>query len=152
MVEQLLACADNASTILTIAHAINLLLRPSSTVTDYRTTAQVYGLKRLVKGLASGRQGARQGYALALTTLMTELPTLPAAVVLDMLDEHLEVSGQAKASFLIFHHLHLESLEPMWANRLPISKQSSLGKLLNTLILSAHFWPQTWHMSSQLPC
>lgn len=123
MVGQLLAHSDHSSTIFNIAHTIDLWLGPSSTATDYRTTAQVYGLKRLVKGLASGRQGARQGYALALTTLMTELPTLPAAIVLDLLDEHLEVSGQAKASFSLFHCLHLEFLGPMWANRLPISKQ-----------------------------
>ena len=78
---------------------------PQITAIDCRTTSQVYGLKRLVKGLASGRQGARQGYALALTTLMTDLPTLPAAVVLDMLDEHLEVSGQAKASFSMYQFI-----------------------------------------------
>ena len=31
---------------------------------------QAYGLKRLVKGLGSGRQGARQGFALALALVL----------------------------------------------------------------------------------
>lgn len=68
---------------------------------------QVYGLKRLVRGLASGRQGARQGYALALTTLMSEVSTLPVTMVLDMLDKTLEVSGQAKARFSPYFTLTL---------------------------------------------
>ena len=59
-------------------------------------------MKRLVGGLASGRQGARQGYSLALTLLLTQLPALPAAYILDTLDKALEVSGQAKASFQNF--------------------------------------------------
>ena len=59
---------------------------------------QVYGLKRLVKGLASGRQGARQGYALALSKLLSEVPALPASEVLSSMASELQVSGQAKVS------------------------------------------------------
>lgn len=35
-----------------------------------------YSLKRLCKGLASSRKAARQGFALALTTLLQEIPSL----------------------------------------------------------------------------
>ncbi len=59
---------------------------------------QVYGLKRLVRGLASGRQGARQGYALALSKLLADVPALPISEVLAVMASELEVSGQAKAS------------------------------------------------------
>ena len=34
----------------------------------------VYALKRLARGLGSGRSGARQGFALALTAAFTEIP------------------------------------------------------------------------------
>ena len=58
--------------------------------------AQVYGLKRLVRGLGSGRQGARQGYALALGKLLSELPAVPSSQVLAIMASELDVSGQAK--------------------------------------------------------
>ena len=63
---------------------------------------QVYGLKRLVRGLASGRQGARQGCALALTHLLPAVPRLPITQVLAVMASELEVSGQAKVRL----HLH----------------------------------------------
>ena len=65
----------------------------------------MYGLKRLVRGLASGRQGARQGYALALTKLLADIPALPVSEVLSVMTSELEVSGQAKVSPEM-HHSH----------------------------------------------
>ena len=58
----------------------------------------MYGLKRLVRGLGSGRQGARQGYALALGKLLSDVPelTLPVDQVLKVISSELDVSGQAK--------------------------------------------------------
>lgn len=64
---------------------------------------QVYGLKRLVRGLASGRQGARQGYALALSKLLGDIPALSITEVLATMASELEVSGQAKVSFKLHH-------------------------------------------------
>ncbi|DBB02081.1 TPA: DNA-directed DNA polymerase [Trebouxia sp. C0004] len=58
----------------------------------------MYGLKRLVRGLASGRQGARQGYALALSNLLADIPALSITEVLATMASELEVSGQAKGS------------------------------------------------------
>ena len=57
---------------------------------------QVYGLKRLVRGLGSGRQGARQGYALALGKLLSDVSALPMSQVLKVMSSELDVSGQAK--------------------------------------------------------
>ncbi len=63
----------------------------------------MYGLKRLVRGLASGRQGARQGNALALSKLLADIPTLSITEVLATMASELEVSGQAKVSFKLHH-------------------------------------------------
>ena len=57
---------------------------------------QAYVLKRLVRGLASARQGARQGYALALSKLLSDMPALSAKQVLATMAAELQVSGQAK--------------------------------------------------------
>ncbi len=54
--------------------------------------AQAYVLKRLVRGLGSGRQGARQGFALALTALLGARPSLSPASVLELMDQHLPFS------------------------------------------------------------
>lgn len=56
----------------------------------------MYGLKRLVRGLGSGRQGARQGYALALGKLLSDVPALPISQVLKVMSSELDVSGHAK--------------------------------------------------------
>eukprot|EP00208_Stichococcus_sp_RCC1054_P001680 CAMPEP_0206145532 /NCGR_PEP_ID=MMETSP1473-20131121/27659_1 /ASSEMBLY_ACC=CAM_ASM_001109 /TAXON_ID=1461547 /ORGANISM="Stichococcus sp, Strain RCC1054" /LENGTH=263 /DNA_ID=CAMNT_0053541779 /DNA_START=17 /DNA_END=805 /DNA_ORIENTATION=+ len=58
----------------------------------------IYTLKRLVRGLASGRQGARQGFALAVTTIVEHAPAVSAAVVLDLLQSNLPVSASMKGS------------------------------------------------------
>ena len=60
---------------------------------------QVYGLKRLVRGLGSGRQGARQGNALALGKLLSAVPSLPVSQVLAVMSLELNTSGQAKVRF-----------------------------------------------------
>jgi len=75
-----------------------------------------YGLRRLARGLASGRAGARQGFAVALAAVLAAAaaagpppapaspaaPARPLAVdargVLALLDASLEVTGSMKAS------------------------------------------------------
>ncbi|KAJ1729797.1 DNA-directed DNA polymerase [Coemansia biformis] len=44
-----------------------------------------YGVRRLVKGLASPRDGARQGYSMALAELLARVPCISAKLVLDLL-------------------------------------------------------------------
>ncbi|KAK9825628.1 hypothetical protein WJX81_000686 [Elliptochloris bilobata] len=55
-----------------------------------------YALKRLARGLASGRGAARQGFALALTGALAALPAVPVAPVLDLLDAALEAPNSMK--------------------------------------------------------
>ena len=57
---------------------------------------QVYALERLMRGLGSGRQGARQGFALALTVLLREVPAIPTPWTLASLTTHLKVSSSMK--------------------------------------------------------
>ena len=61
---------------------------------------QAYALKRLARGLASGRGAARQGFALALTGALAALPAVPVAPVLDLLDAALDAPNSMKARAL----------------------------------------------------
>ena len=67
---------------------------------------QEYVLKRLVRGLSSARQGARQGYALALTHLLSHIPALTPEAVLAAMASELQVSSQAKVIITLSAHLH----------------------------------------------
>ncbi len=49
-----------------------------------------YALKRLVRGLASSRESARQGFATCLCELLV-LPEMDLSVALDILDENTKV-------------------------------------------------------------
>ena len=63
---------------------------------------QLYSLKRLVRGLGSGRQAARQGFALALTLLLTKMESLSSEGVMALLDLYLQASASMKVPFLGF--------------------------------------------------
>lgn len=56
-----------------------------------------YSLKRLVRGLSSSRQGARQGYAVALGELLRRFPSIHLDSVLELIEEYLKVSASAKS-------------------------------------------------------
>ena len=49
-------------------------------------------LKRLMRGLGSGRQGARQGFALALAALLGAQPGVSPMSIMDLMDQHLPFS------------------------------------------------------------
>ena len=55
----------------------------------------VYALKRLARGLGSGRSGARQGFALALTAAFTEIPLVSLPDGLKLLKSSLEPITQS---------------------------------------------------------
>ncbi|KAG5456631.1 MAG: hypothetical protein BJ554DRAFT_3577 [Olpidium bornovanus] len=55
-----------------------------------------YALKRLLRGLPSSRDGARQGFALALTEVLAFLDFLDVSTVLDLIAQHTEVSSGLK--------------------------------------------------------
>ena len=54
-----------------------------------------YSVKRLVKGLASSRKGARQGFATVLTEVLSKFVSLSPERVLKLSGENLEVTGSA---------------------------------------------------------
>lgn len=57
----------------------------------------VYAVRRLCRGLASSRQGARQGFALALSSLLRRLDCVGTGQVLAVLDDVLEPAGKVGA-------------------------------------------------------
>lgn len=57
-----------------------------------------YCVKRLVKGLASSRKGARHGFATVLTEILSKFRCLTPEVVLGLIAKHLEIIGNAKAA------------------------------------------------------
>ena len=54
-------------------------------------------MTRLVKGLASSRKGARQGFATVLTEVLSEFGSLSPERVLKLIAQNLEVTGSSKA-------------------------------------------------------
>ena len=58
----------------------------------------VYAVKRLCRGLASSRQGARQGFALALAGLLQSTHCISPAEMIALLASVLEPSSSAKGS------------------------------------------------------
>ncbi|KAJ7365956.1 Myb-binding protein 1A [Desmophyllum pertusum] len=56
-----------------------------------------YSVTRLVKGLASSRKGARQGFATVLTEVLSEFGSLSPERVLKLIAQNLEVTGSSKA-------------------------------------------------------
>lgn len=103
-----------------------------------------YSVKRLVKGLASSRKGARQGFATVLTEVLSKFTSLSPERVLKLIGENLEVSGSAisteeKDRYIgqIFgmvsvlrsqcDHGKISTLDPNWLGLL-ISKVIELSK------------------------
>ena len=61
-----------------------------------------------MRGLASSRQAARQGFALSLTMLLSSIDAVSAQAALDLIQAHLQSSKSQKASpysALLFLHL-----------------------------------------------
>lgn len=60
---------------------------------------QTYSLRRLARGLSSGRQGARQGFATALTMLISSCgPCLDAAGVMTLIEVVLDGANKGGVS------------------------------------------------------
>ncbi|KAJ1832307.1 DNA-directed DNA polymerase, partial [Coemansia sp. RSA 2703] len=55
-----------------------------------------YALGRLIKGLASPRDGARQGFSMALAELLARIPCISVKLVLSMLWRHTEATNSMK--------------------------------------------------------
>ena len=66
----------------------------------------VYALRRLCRGLGSSRQGARQGFALALAALLAQLEQLDTRDAQAVMDEVLEPVGKVKGGGCLAHAWH----------------------------------------------
>ncbi|KAI9246187.1 DNA polymerase phi-domain-containing protein [Sporodiniella umbellata] len=55
-----------------------------------------YAVRRLIRGLSSSRQGARQGFSLALTELLAVVDLISVGLVLDLLFKWTEITGSMK--------------------------------------------------------
>lgn len=53
-------------------------------------------MRRLCKGLESANQGARQGFALSLATVVRSMPCVGTSALLEFLDAVLDVPSTAK--------------------------------------------------------
>ena len=63
---------------------------------------QGYALKRLVRGLGSGHDAARQGFSLALAAALVRVPEIESLPALDMLEAALEVSKSTRLAHVAF--------------------------------------------------
>eukprot|EP00698_Gefionella_okellyi_P019633 TRINITY_DN6047_c0_g1_i1.p1 TRINITY_DN6047_c0_g1~~TRINITY_DN6047_c0_g1_i1.p1 ORF type:complete len:1253 (-),score=340.59 TRINITY_DN6047_c0_g1_i1:55-3789(-) len=88
-----LAASDES---LRLTAASRLLAILSTKTGDDQKQTLDYSLKRLVRGLASSRDGARQGFALALTELLVAVPSIPISSVSSLITEHLQVQANMK--------------------------------------------------------
>ena len=57
----------------------------------------VYAVKRLIRGLASSRDGARQGFSTALAELMRCVPAVTPAEIMKLVDKYINVTNSAKS-------------------------------------------------------
>ncbi|KAJ8325707.1 DNA-directed DNA polymerase [Batrachochytrium dendrobatidis] len=65
----------------------------SSDLNSCYATDVTYGLRRLLRGLSSSRDAARQGFSVALTELLSSLPMLEVSTVLKMLHDCTQENG-----------------------------------------------------------
>lgn len=89
-------------------NAANLLVvHIKNSLKNKQPSDSEYALKRLVRGLASSRESARQGFATCLCELLV-LPEMDLSVALDILDENTKVIRHTTPLFsciilILFH-------------------------------------------------
>ncbi|KAI3654067.1 hypothetical protein MP228_000786 [Amoeboaphelidium protococcarum] len=78
-----------------VEQVVKLQQQQSMTVDNSSTVhADVeYASTRLVKGLASDRHGARQGYTVALTSILKQVTAIPISHALELCNQHLATSA-----------------------------------------------------------
>jgi DNA polymerase phi len=68
-----------------------------------------YALKRLTRGLASSRAGARQGFALALTEILAHMPVVQTEDVLAIVADQVKLSSKANKQVGRGHTIYIFS-------------------------------------------
>lgn len=69
-----------------------------------------YALKRLTRGLASSRAGARQGFALALTEILAHMPVVQTEDVLAIVADQVKLSAKANKQVGTRHNTHTPAI------------------------------------------
>ncbi|XP_072164198.1 myb-binding protein 1A-like protein [Diadema setosum] len=74
---------------------LEILISKQNESSEKRYCSEVsYSLKRLIRGLASSRKGARQGYAVALTELLSKVKDVDLSDVFKLVQQELQISGK----------------------------------------------------------
>lgn len=107
-------------------------------------SVQAYVIRRLVRGLGSGRDGARQGFSLALTLLLESVPGLGAREALLLLDAFLEQphsknNGAEARDYLLGRMFGAGAIVRSGVSATPADK-AELLQLLLTVSADKHFF------------
>lgn len=77
----------------TLASGLPALADSEETLDQLCASDVSYAVRRLLRGLPSSRQGARQGFSLALTELLSVMECITTKLVLDLLCQYTERAG-----------------------------------------------------------
>ncbi|XP_072048043.1 myb-binding protein 1A-like protein isoform X2 [Amphiura filiformis] len=92
-----------------------------------------YTLQRLVKGLASGRKGARLGYVTVLAELLEKVPRISLDEILTLVQDHLVVKGKKEERDSIFGQV-FAYLAIIQSGRLQRSDEKYTVELIQSLL------------------
>ena len=84
---------------------------PSSTLLLTPAMLQTYAVKRLVAGLESSRQAARQGFALGLALVLEQTTAASAEQIVESIEANLDISNSRSVSSRAMHKLDGEHPE-----------------------------------------
>ncbi|KAL7715322.1 Uncharacterized protein QTN25_007245 [Entamoeba marina] len=85
---------------------INILTKAESSVTDGHSEMMIYALDRLVKGISSSQDCARQGYMLCLIHLLKTFPTVDTTTIMETAKATLvSVGGRQQNRDILFGRL-----------------------------------------------
>ena len=105
-------------------------------IDELNTSEVSYAIRRLVRGLASPRENARIGFAVALSELLSHLSTVSAHDILALLWKHSVVRGNLSGQEVRdLHFARLFGVYALTRSRLLYSKRSSLVTFKRTFLV-----------------
>nr|XP_002731208.1 PREDICTED: myb-binding protein 1A-like protein-like [Saccoglossus kowalevskii] len=115
--------------------------RKNETQNDDYCKELSYTLSRLVKGLASSRKGARQGYAMALSEILQSNSEVKVEDILDLIEEHLEIKGRKQDERCCAFGQLFAFLAIVQSGRVFQAPDQYLEKLITELYRLSHIKP-----------
>mgnify|MGYP002757310264 FL=1 len=105
-------------------------------IDELNTSEVSYAIRRLVRGLASPRENARIGFAVALSELLSHLSTVSAHDILALLWKHSVVRGNLSGQEVRdLHFARLFGVYTLARSRLLYSRRSSLVTFKRTFLI-----------------